>query len=154
NACGGDSALRARVEALLLAHAQAGRFLAPDAPNNPTATISTTTPLPAKTGPAAGMLVAERFRLLEVIGEGGMGIVWLADQMEPVRRQVALKLIKSGMDSKQVLARFEAERQALALMDHPNIAKVLDGGVTADGYPFFVMELVNGAPITRHCDER
>src|SRR5262249_16201212 len=113
NACGGDSALRARVEALLLAHAQAGRFLAPDAPNNPTATISTTTPLPAKTGPAAGMLVAERFRLLEVIGEGGMGIVWLADQMEPVRRQVALKLIKSGMDSKQVLARFEAERQAL-----------------------------------------
>src|SRR5262249_62311709 len=86
-------------------------------------------------------------------GEGGMGTVWLAEQQKPVRRKVALKVIKSGMDSRHVLARFEAERQALALMDHPNIARVLDGGATADGRPFFAMELVKGVPLTRYCDE-
>src|SRR5207253_8025604 len=90
----------------------------------------------------------------EVAGEGGMGTVWLAEQTEPVRRKVALKVIKPGMDSRQVVARFEAERQALALMDHPHIAKVLDGGATADGRPYFVMDLVKGVPITQFCDAR
>src|SRR4029077_12581600 len=87
-----------------------------------------------------------------LIGEGGLGGVYLAEQTEPVKRQVALKLIKSGMDSKAVLARFDAERQALALMDHPNIARVYDGGSTATGQPFFVMELVQGVPLTHYCD--
>jgi serine/threonine protein kinase len=93
------------------------------------------------------------YRLLRKLGEGGMGSVWLAEQTEPVKRQVALKLIKPGMDSSQVLSRFEAERQALALMDHPNIAKVLDAGTTSDGHPFFVMELVQGVPVTQFCDD-
>src|SRR5207302_3165211 len=94
------------------------------------------------------------YTLLRPIGEGGMGTVYLAEQTEPVRRTVALKLIKAGMDSRQVLARFGAERQALALMDHPNIAKVFDAGTTDTGRPYFVMELVKGIPITRFCDER
>src|SRR5205823_2284790 len=93
------------------------------------------------------------YKLLEQIGEGGMGTVWMAQQTEPVKRVVALKLIKAGMDSKQVIARFEAERQALALMDHPNIARVLDAGATAAGRPYFVMDLVKGVPITRYCDD-
>ena len=92
------------------------------------------------------------YRLLERIGEGGMGIVYMAEQTEPVRRRVALKLIKAGMDSAQVIARFEAERQALAMMDHPNIARVLDAGTTGGGRPYFVMELVKGVPITEYCD--
>src|SRR5205807_2148109 len=91
--------------------------------------------------------------LLEQIGAGGMGVVYMAQQQEPVRRTVALKIIKPGMDSGQVLARFEAERQALSLMDHPNIARVLDAGATADGRPYFVMELVKGTPITKYCDD-
>src|SRR5439155_14803771 len=100
------------------------------------------------------------YKLIEPIGEGGMGTVWLAQQQEPVKRLVAVKLIKAGMDSRQVIARFEAERQALALMDHPNIARVLDGGTTkgepggiSPGRPYFVMDLVKGVPITRYCDE-
>jgi serine/threonine protein kinase/tetratricopeptide (TPR) repeat protein len=100
-----------------------------------------------------GTVIAGRYTLVEKIGEGGMGEVWVAKQTEPVKRKVALKLIKAGMDSKAVLARFEQERQALALMDHPNIARVLDGGLTPTGQPFFVMELVNGQPLTRFCDE-
>src|SRR6202012_1932594 len=96
-----------------------------------------------------GTVLAGRYTLLEEIGEGGMGSVWMARQTEPIKRTVAVKLIKPGMDSKAVLARFDAERQALALMDHPNIAKVLDAGATADGRPFFVMELVKGVPITQ-----
>src|SRR3954447_19527067 len=92
------------------------------------------------------------YKLLEQIGEGCMGIVYLAEQTEPVRRRVALKIIKPGMDTKQVVARFEAERQALALMDHPNIARVLDAGATELGRPYFVMELVGGVPITAFCD--
>src|SRR5262249_20463396 len=92
------------------------------------------------------------YRLLERIGEGGMGEVWLAEQTEPLRRLVALKFIKLGMDSRQVLARFESERQALALMDHPAIARIFDGGTTPDGHPFFAMEYVKGVPITEHCD--
>src|SRR5690606_17903928 len=91
------------------------------------------------------------YKLLEQIGEGGMGSVYVAEQTHPVRRRVALKLIKPGMDTRQVLARFEAERQALALMDHPNIAKVHDAGATESGRPYFVMELVKGIPITHYC---
>jgi len=100
-----------------------------------------------------GTMLSGRYKLLEQIGEGGMGAVWLAEQTQPVRRKVALKLIKAGMDSKAVLSRFEAERQALALMDHLNIAKVLDGGTTENGRPFFVMEYVKGIPLTRYCDD-
>ena len=101
-----------------------------------------------------GRVIAGRYTLRDVLGEGGMGTVYRADQTEPVKRQVALKLIKVGMDSRAVLARFNAERQALALMDHPNIARVFDGGTTPSNQPFFVMELVQGAPITEYCDQR
>src|SRR5690606_19856766 len=94
-----------------------------------------------------------RYRLLEKIGEGGFGVVYMAEQREPVRRKVALKIVKLGMDTRQVVGRFEVERQALALMEHPNIARVLDGGATETGRPFFVMELVRGTPITQFCDE-
>lgn len=101
----------------------------------------------------AGMLIADRYTLVEKIGEGGMGTVWLASQATPVKRSVAIKLIKPGMDSRSVVARFNSERQALALMDHPNISKVLDGGMTDQGRPYFVMELVEGTPITHFCDQ-
>jgi eukaryotic-like serine/threonine-protein kinase len=112
-------------------------------------------PAAARSGASAqGQVIAGRYTLREALGEGGMGTVYRADQTEPVRRQVALKLIKFGMDSRAVLARFDAERQALALMDHPNIARVYDGGTTAAGQPFFVMELVRGEPITAYCDRR
>ena len=105
-------------------------------------------------GKLLGTVIAGKYKLIELIGEGGMGSVWRAQQTEPVKRFVAVKLIKTGMDSKAVLARFEAERQALAVMDHPNIARILDGGVTEAGSPFFVMELVKGTPITEFCDAR
>src|SRR5204863_6505911 len=95
-----------------------------------------------------------RYKLLEQIGEGGFGVVFMAEQETPVRRTVALKIIKLGMDTRQVVARFEAERQALAMMDHPNIARVFDGGATETGRPYFVMELVRGVPITSFCNER
>lgn len=112
------------------------------------------TPPDREHAPAAalGTVIAGRYTLVEVIGEGGMGSVYLAGQTEPVKRQVALKLIKMGMDTKAVLARFDAERQALALMDHPNIARIYDGGVAHSGQPFFVMELVKGVPLTEYCD--
>ncbi len=103
--------------------------------------------------PRPGVMIDGRFKLRENIGEGGMGSVWVAEQLQPVKRRVAMKLIKAGMDSKQVLARFEAERQALALMDHPNIAKVFDGGMTEQGRPYFVMEYVKGIPFTEYCDK-
>ncbi len=141
SACGSDAALRARVESLLAAHAAAGRFLDP-APADES---------PVREGPGSRI---DRYRLVEKIGEGGFGVVYLAEQEEPVRRRVALKIIKLGMDTRAVIARFEAERQALALMDHPGVAKVLDGGATASGRPFFVMELVPGVPITTFCSER
>src|SRR5687767_14096509 len=102
---------------------------------------------------SAGVVIAGKYKLLEALGEGGMGSVWMAQQTEPVKRLVAVKVIKAGMDTRQVVARFEAERQALALMDHPNIARVLDGGTSNAGRPYFVMELVKGVPITRYCDE-
>ena len=146
--CVGDQALRGRVEALLRAHDRAGHLLDRPVPRNLEQTAGY---IP---GEQPGTIIAGRYKLLEVIGEGGMGSVYMAQQTEPVKRAVAVKVIKAGMDSKAVLARFEAERQALALMDHPNIARVLDAGTTESGRPFFVMELVKGVPITQFCDER
>src|SRR5256714_9170502 len=96
-------------------------------------------------------MVIGPYKLVQQIGEGGMGVVWMAEQTQPVQRKVALKVIKPGMDSRQVIARFEAERQALAMMDHVNIARVFDGGTTEAGRPYFVMELVHGVPITQYC---
>jgi tetratricopeptide (TPR) repeat protein len=144
--CAGDPSLRAEVEGLLRAE-ESRDFLSGPA----VAGAGATAILPAveKSGERIG-----RYRLLQQIGEGGFGTVWMAEQVEPVTRRVALKIIKAGMDTKEVIARFEAERQALAMMDHPNIAKVLDAGATDKGRPFFVMELVKGIPITRFCDER
>src|SRR5712675_3244476 len=107
--------------------------------------------MPIEQGP--GMMIG-RYKLLEKIGEGGFGTVYVAEQREPLKRRVALKIIKLGMDTKQVIARFEAERQALAIMEHPHIARVLDGGATESGRPYFVMELVPGDPITKYCDKR
>jgi serine/threonine protein kinase len=159
--CAADPALRARIERLLRRHQQAGGFLEQPA-GLPGGTVDESSSPSAPgdqrvagltTGEDPGTVLAGRYKLLEAIGEGGMGTVWMARQTEPVQRLVAVKLIKAGLDSRQVLARFEAERQALALMDHPNIAKVLDAGAAPDGRPFFVMELVRGVPITRHCDE-
>jgi serine/threonine protein kinase len=187
-ACGGEAELRARVEALLAAHEKPGNVLdMPPAelgqargpgtgeftpkPGEPPLPQTTTSDYQPTSEP--GAVIAGRYTLVEKIGEGGMGEVWVAKQTEPVKRKVALKLIKTGMDSKAVLARFEQERQALALMDHPNIAKVLDGGVDfvaeprtsgsgspapltnvrGSGRPFFVMELVNGIALTKFCDE-
>ncbi len=115
---------------------------------------STTGATRVPTHAGIGTVIAGRYTLVEVIGEGGMGSVYLASQGEPVKRQVALKLIKTGLDSRAVLARFDAERQALALMDHPNIARIYDGGLTPAGHPFFVMELVKGVPITEYCDQK
>ena len=103
---------------------------------------------------AASSVRIGRYKLLQQIGEGGMGSVWMAQQESPVRRRVAIKLIRAGMDSKLVLARFEAERQALAMMEHANIAKVFDAGTSDDGRPYFVMELVQGPPITKYCDNK
>ena len=182
--CGSERELRQRVEALLRANDESGSFLdnpivapvetadeAPPAANE----VSTITHAGQELNKSA--VIAGRYTLVEKIGEGGMGEVWVAKQTEPVKRRVALKLIKPGMDSRTVLTRFEQERQALAMMDHPNIAKVLDGGMTGSiadlrlqiadsqsailnlqsaipsGRPFFVMELVNGMPITKFCDE-
>ncbi len=147
-ACADDPDLRARVEEHLQHHAEPAT--SPQAPG-----LRTRTPdvgAGAETAAEAGRRIGP-YKLLSMLGEGGMGTVWLADQDEPVARRVAVKLIKAGMDSAQVIARFEAERQALALMDHPNIARVLDAGTTETGRPYFVMELVKGIPITRFCDE-
>jgi serine/threonine protein kinase/tetratricopeptide (TPR) repeat protein len=155
-ACAGDAALGARLAALLQAHESPNPFLEPLAGGFlqelpvPLAEQITalSDPVTEKPGDKIG-----HYRLLQQIGEGGYGVVFLAEQEEPVKRRVALKVIRPGMDSKQVLARFEAERQALALMDHPNIARVLDAGATDKGRPFFVMELVQGIRITDYCDD-
>jgi tetratricopeptide (TPR) repeat protein/serine/threonine protein kinase len=154
-ACGDNQALRAQVEKLLAAHFRAGSFL-----EQPAEIVARTGPFtPGRvdastptSGAAAGDFIGA-YKLGQEIGEGGMGTVWMAQQAEPVKRLVALKLIKPGMDSRQVIARFEAERQALALMDHPNIARVFDAGTTDTGRPYFVMELVKGVPLTGYCDE-
>jgi WD40 repeat protein/serine/threonine protein kinase len=145
-ACGADVELRRRIEALLRAHDEAGGFLR-DRPG--ASDPGTTLDLPTGEGPGG---VVGPYKLLEQIGEGGFGVVFMAEQARPVRRKVALKVLKPGMDSKPVVARFEAERQALALMDHPHIAKVHDAGTTETGRPYFVMELVKGVPITAFCD--
>ncbi len=171
--CGPDVALRAQVESLLEANDRAGSFL-----ESPAADLTQTTdqsPITERPGTVIGP-----YKLLQQIGEGGMGVVFMAEQTEPFHRTVALKIIKPGMDTRQVISRFEAERQALALMDHPNIAKVLDAGTTgaksrehgagspeefllhapcsplpaSSGRPYFVMELVKGVPITQYCDEK
>jgi len=149
-ACGGDSGLRQRIEELLRASDEAGGFLqnpAADRPG-PGGTLRLELTPTEKPGDRIG-----RYKLLQQIGEGGCGAVYMAEQTEPVHRRVALKVIKLGMDTRQVIARFEAERQALALMDHPNIAKVLDAGATENGRPYFVMELVRGVKITDYCDQ-
>jgi eukaryotic-like serine/threonine-protein kinase len=148
NACRGNAGLRERVEALLQAHESAGAFMAPPLAVSPGETARAPDLPVDHHGDKIG-----RYKLLQRLGEGGCGVVWMAEQEEPVRRRVALKVIKLGMDTKNVIARFEAERQALALMDHPNIARVLDAGATATGRPFFVMELVHGIPITKYCDQ-
>ncbi len=151
-ACGSDAALRERVEKLLRAQEEVGAFMAQ--PSRKPAgldfnqTRGVDIPLTEKPGDRIG-----RYKLLQQIGEGGCGVVYMAEQEEPVRRRVALKVIKLGMDTKQVIARFEAERQALALMDHPNIAKIFDADATETGRPYFVMELVRGVKITEFCDE-
>jgi serine/threonine protein kinase len=149
-ACAGDPKLRDRVEALLRANARADQFLAGDPLQLGERRPSPPATPPAGEGPGT---VISKYRLLEKLGEGGCGVVYMAEQEEPVRRKVALKVIKLGMDTKQVVARFEAERQALALMDHPNIAKVLDAGATDTGRPYFVMELVGGIKITDYCEQ-
>jgi serine/threonine protein kinase/tetratricopeptide (TPR) repeat protein len=138
----GDLEMIARLKALLVAHGSSENLLPPALPND----------LAVAPDMKAGDRVG-RYNLLQKLGEGGCGVVYLAEQVEPVRRRVALKIIKLGMDTKAVIARFSAERQALALMDHPNIAKVLDAGATDSGRPFFVMELVRGTPITQFCDD-
>jgi serine/threonine protein kinase len=155
-ACGDDFALRQRIEELLQAHEQPR-----DLPRQPTVTRETSdvppgrwidpnaiNPSPETVGSRLGS-----YKLMQKIGEGGMGTVWMAEQAKPVQRRVAIKVIKSGMDSAETLARFEQERQALALMDHPNIARVFDAGTLAEGRPYFVMELVKGVPITKYCDQ-
>ena len=148
-ACGGNDQLRLRVEALLRVHAGADDIL--DAPRPPQESPEITGAF-VPGGEGVGTVFARRFKLREKLGEGGMGVVFVADQTEPVQRRVALKVIKTGADSACLLARFEQERQALALMDHPNIAKVLDAGVNETGQPYFVMELVKGVSFTRYCD--
>jgi serine/threonine protein kinase len=150
-ACAGDAALRARITALLGADAAARSFM--ESPPAADLASAMTRQAPRVADAAVGDRIG-RYKLLQKIGEGGCGIVYMAEQQEPVVRRVALKVIKLGMDTKEVIARFEAERQALALMDHPNIARVLDGGATDTGRPFFVMELVRGVPITKFCDEQ
>src|SRR5437899_3348688 len=143
--CKEDVELRERLEALLRAGDNPDPFLEAPAP-----VVGATVDAPICEGPGA---VIGPYKLLEQIGEGGFGVVFMAEQTQPVRRKVALKVLKPGMDTRQVIARFEAERQALALMDHPNIAKVLDADETPTGRPYFVMELVRGIPITEYCDQ-
>src|SRR5438034_611983 len=147
--CGANQALRGEVEGLLLAHQRSGDLL--DLPEKPPSPISSSSLYGPMTVP--GRSVTGPYKLLEEIGEGGFGVVFMAEQTQPVRRKVALKVLKPGMDTRQVVARFEAERQALALMDHPNIARILDGGETPAGRPYFVMELVRGVMITDFCDQ-
>jgi len=146
-ACDSNQELRREVESLLRAHDTSGNFLRENSsPPQQTADYDSISERPGT--------VIGPYKLMEQIGEGGFGLVFVAEQQEPVRRKVALKIIKPGMDTRQVIARFEAERQALAMMDHPNIARVLDAGATDNGRPYFVMELVKGSPITDYCDQQ
>ena len=145
DACAGSPEMRQRVEKLIASYEEAGSFM-----EQPAGVLTRTLdqPITEQLGSMIGP-----YKLREQLGEGGMGVVYVAEQTEPVRRKVALKIIKPGMDTKQVIARFEAERQALAMMEHPNIARVFDAGATDQGRPFFVMELVRGIPITEYCDQ-
>src|SRR3954447_14997924 len=147
HACHMDGALRGRVEQLLAEHDRQGSFILDKVPAD---LIGTADHFFSE---HAGSVIGP-YKLLQQIGEGGMGVVFMATQTEPIQRTVAIKIIKPGMDTRQVIARFEAERQAVAMMDHPNIAKVLDAGTTETGRPYFVMELVKGVPITKYCDEK
>ncbi|MCC6491389.1 MAG: protein kinase [Pirellulales bacterium] len=147
-ACGGDAALRGEVDRMLAMHPRVGGFL-----EQPAIAVEVTAYHEPLLAEQPGARVGA-YKLLQQIGEGGMGVVFMAEQTEPIQRTVALKIIKPGMDTRQVIARFEAERQALAMMDHPNIAKVLDAGATQSGRPYFVMELVKGVPITKYCDDQ
>ena len=172
-ACRDDATLRLQLDSLFKAHEEAGGFLGSSAKaagggerpaaalvSDMDATLDRSSEPEGE--PAIGVcppVIAEQpgtmigpYKLLQKIGEGGMGAVFMAEQEKPVRRKVALKVIKPGMDTAQVIARFEAERQALAIMDHPHIARVLDAGATETGRPYFVMELVKGVPITEYCD--
>ncbi|HEX2836707.1 MAG TPA: protein kinase, partial [Phycisphaerales bacterium] len=152
--CAGNADLRRRVEAMIAAAADETFLSSPTA--DPSATIRTqsagdpTLFSPLREGPGTRI---GPYKILQLIGEGGFGSVFMAEQTAPVHRKVALKIIKLGMDTRQVVARFEQERQALAMMDHPNIARVLDAGATETGRPFFVMELVKGDPIVEYCDK-
>jgi eukaryotic-like serine/threonine-protein kinase len=146
--CGADWALREEVVQLLAADDEAADFLKAGTGGR----VQKETPFSGFIAEEAGESIG-RYNLLQQISEGGFGTVWMADQIEPVSRRVALKIIKPGVDTREIIARFEAERQALAMMDHPRIAKVYDAGATDKGRPFFVMKLVNGTPITRLCDE-
>jgi WD40 repeat protein/serine/threonine protein kinase len=152
DACRDHPALRARLDMLLEGHFHAEGFLKPAADGQPGPRAPDPPPPPPAEDPPLGTI--GRYKLLQKIGEGGCGTVYMAEQLEPLRRRVALKVVKLGMDTRQVVARFEAERQALAVMDHPNIAKVFDAGATDSGRPYFVMELVRGVRITQFCDER
>src|SRR6266851_5684886 len=145
-ACAGDEDLRQRVEVLIKTHDRVGDFL--EQPPNGLGEGRAEVEAGEKPGDRIG-----RYKLLQQIGEGGCGVVFMAEQEEPVRRRVALKIIKPGMDTKSVIARFDAERQALALMDHPNIARIFNAGATESGRPYFVMELVRGIKITEYCDQ-
>ena len=147
SACASDEQLHGRVDQLLQAHREMGNI------ETPTNAVGSPSALPRDVSLEGPGTIIGSYRLLEQIGEGGFGIVYMAEQMQPVRRKVALKIIKPGMDTRLVVARFEAERQALALMNHPNIAQVFDGGATEMGRPYFVMELVRGIPIIQFCDE-
>ena len=145
-ACGDNAELRSRVERLLDAHPKVASFLESPAPG-----ISETLDQSAASEQPGTQIGP--YKLIEEIGEGGMGVVYRAEQQEPVRRKVALKIIKPGMDTRDVIARFQVERQALAMMDHPNIARVFGAGATESGRPYFVMELVQGVPMTEFADE-
>lgn len=158
--CRDDPALRAEIESLLTAHDQAGDFLEQPGlgpthitSRSPSRTTSAERSLEVYAEDDALGAIIGPYKLLQRIGEGGMGVVYMAEQVAPVRRRVALKILKLGMDTRRILARFEAERQALAMMEHPNIARVLDAGTSAAGRPYFVMELVRGIPITAYCDQ-
>ena len=147
DACGDDRQLRRRVEAMLTAQSQAGSFL-----ESPPVSLAGSSALDPPPREQPGTVIGP-YTLVDVLAEGGMGVVYVARQSEPVTRRVALKIIKPGLDTRQVIGRFESERRALAIIDHPNVAKVLDAGVTRSGRPYFVMELIDGVPITQFCDE-
>ncbi len=148
-ACAGDAAMRGKVEGLIMAAEKDDEFLSqPTADSNMPGAATLAAPLGEGPGTKIGP-----YKILQLIGEGGFGSVFMAEQTAPVQRKVALKIIKLGMDTRQVVARFEQERQALAMMDHPNIARVFDAGATETGRPFFVMELVKGDPIVEYCDK-